>query len=247
MTDHHNHDNRIKQTITRLQQPIGSLKILLSLLTAPLDDLGILPPVFRKYNTDPLSAHSVDVRKHIPLIQHALLDHIHPTWNTVLHDHTPDATLLLWHYFCPDTFVNALPVSGCLALISYETLLARRLGRDEIHLFQKLAQDYPIDRLWTAVFEEKSILTERGGNTVQGLKKELIWEDCVRDVVSVPAKVANAVGAAGEDVDVDVDVPFALENGVYLNGVCRRIEVLVERMSQRPVGGAFFLMNLINR
>jgi len=245
MTDHHNHDNRIKQIITRLQQPIGSLKILLSLLTAPLDDLGILPPVFRKYNTDSLSAHSVNVRKHIPLIQHALLDYIYPTWNTVLHDHTPDATLLLWQYFCPDTFVNALPISGCLALISYETLLARRLGRGEIHLFQKLARDYPIDRLWTAVFEEKSILSQRGGDTVQGLK-ELMWEDCVRDVVSVPAKVANAVGAAGEDVDVDVDVSSVLENGVYLNGVCRRIEVLVERMSQRPVGGAFFFMNLMN-
>ena len=68
----------------------------------------------------------------------------------------------------------------------------------------------------------------------------------MRDVVSVPAKVANAVGAAGEDVDVDVDVSSVLENGVYLNGVCRRIEVLVERMSQRPVGGAFFFMNLMN-
>jgi len=234
MTHHHNHDNRIKQIITQLQRPIGSLKILLSFLTAPLDDLGILPPVFRKHNTDPLSAHSVNVRKHIPLIQHTLLDYIYPTWNTVLHDHTPDATLLLEQYFCPDTFVNALPVSGCLALISYETLLARRLGRDEIHLFQKLAKDYPIDRLWTAIFEEKSILNQRDGDTVHVLKKDLTWEDCVRDVVSVPAKVANAVGAAGGDV------PSALENSVYLNGVCRRIEVFVERMSQRPVGGAFF-------
>jgi len=234
MTDHHNHDDRIKQIITRLQQPIGSLKILLSLLTAPLDDLGILPPVFCKYNTDPLSAHSVNIQKHIPLIQHTLLDYIYPTWNTVLHDHTPDGTLLLWQYFCPDTFVNALPVSGCLALISYETLLARKLGCNDIYLFEKLARDYPIDRLWTAVFEAGSTLTQRGGDTV--LKKNLTWEDCVRDVVSVPAKVANAVGAA----EGGVDVPSALENSVYLNGVCRRIEVLVERMSQRPVGGAFF-------
>lgn len=46
--------------------------------------------------------------------------------------------------------------------------------------------------------------------------------------MSVPAKVANAVGAAGEDEDV----PSALEDSVYLNGVCRRIEVFVERMSQ---------------
>jgi len=60
------------------------------------------------------------------------------------------------------------------------------------------------------------------------LKKDLSWEDCVRDIVSVPAKVANAVGAAGEDEDV----PSALEDSVYLNGVCRRIEVFVERMSQ---------------
>ena len=235
MAGNHNHNNhdKIKQIITRLQQPIDSFQILLLLLTAPLDNLGILPPVFRKYNTDPLSVHSVDVRKHIPLIQHALLDHIYPTWNTVLHDHNPDATLLLSQYFCPDTFVNALPVSGSFALISYETLLTGKIGRVSIQLFQKLTQEYPIDRLWTAVFEEKSVMSQRDGDILT--KQNLTWEDCVRNVVSVPAKVANAAGAIGENMDI----PFALENGVYLNGVCRRIEVLVERMSERPVRGVF--------
>lgn len=60
------------------------------------------------------------------------------------------------------------------------------------------------------------------------MKKDLSWEDCVQDIVSIPAKVANAVRAAREDEDV----PSTLEYSVYLNGVCKRIEVFVKRISQ---------------
>jgi hypothetical protein len=57
-----------------------------------------------------------------------------------------------------------------------------------------------------------------------------LWEDCVKDVVSVPAKVANATGGRS-------DIPSGLESGTYINGVCRRVEVLIERFSKRPGQG----------
>ncbi|KAF5358532.1 hypothetical protein D9756_001830 [Leucocoprinus leucothites] len=228
MADSYGNHDQVKEIITRLQQPIQRLEILLSLLTAPLDNLSLLPPAFRKFNTNPLPSRSVNVRKHIPPIQRALLDHIYPTWDTVLRDHKPDATILLRQYFCPDTFVNVLPISGHLALSSYETLSAGRLSRDGIQLLGNLAHEYPIDRLWTTLFEEKLPPDQRESDAAV---KNLTWEDCVRDVVSVPAKVANAVGSSGRGNDM----PPILETGVYLNNMCKRVEVLVERMSKRPV------------
>lgn len=57
----------------------------------------------------------------------------------------------------------------------------------------------------------------------------------MRDVVSVPAKVANAVGNVGRGLDV----PSVLENGTYLNEVCRRVEALVERSSKQYMRGEF--------
>jgi telomere length regulation protein len=233
MAENYNNYDRIKDIIVRLQQPIDNLQTLLSLLAAPLDILGILPPAFRKNNTDPLPSRSVNVRKHIPSIQRALLEHIYPTWDTVLHDHKPDATLLLEQYFCPDAFVNALPISGHLALSAYDTLLTSKLHRHGIHLLENLASGYPIDRLWTTLFEEK--LREHGRDDESAVK-ELTWEDCVRDVVGLPAKVANAVGSAGRELVA----PDVLENGEHLNGVSRRVEILIERMSRRPVRGAFY-------
>ncbi|KAF9451205.1 hypothetical protein P691DRAFT_663711 [Macrolepiota fuliginosa MF-IS2] len=223
---------QVKETIARLQQPIDNLQTLLSLLAAPLDNFGILPPQFRKYNTDPLPPNSVNVRKHISPIQCALLEHILPVWDTALRDNKPSATLLVKQYFCPDPFVNARPVSGDISLKAYETILTGRLGHDGIRFLESLAREYPMDRLWTAVFEGTTSALEKDQHLAV---KDLTWEDCVRDVISVPAKVANAVGSAGRGLDI----PPVLENGMYLNGVCRRVEVLVEKLSQRPARSEF--------
>lgn len=220
----------IKDIIAQLQHPIDNLQTLLSLLTAPLDALAILPPQFRKYNTHPLPPHSVNIRKHIPHIQRALLEHILPTWDTVLKDHRPDATHLVKQYFCPDPFVNALPVSGGLALKAYETILAGKLSHKAINLLESLAYEYPVDRLWSVVFDQKT--PDEQEQTDKGVAvKNLMWEDCVRDVVSVPTKVANAMAGHFSDI------PSILENGSYLNEVCRRVEMLVEKFSKQPIRG----------
>ncbi|KXN87756.1 DNA replication checkpoint protein tel2 [Leucoagaricus sp. SymC.cos] len=227
MTDNY---DKVKNIIVQLQQPIDSLQILLSLLTAPLDNLGLLPPAFRSHNTTSLPPRSVNVRKHISPIQRALIEHIYPTWDTVLRDHKPDATALVKQYFCPDAFVNALPVSGHVALTAYETLLSSSFRRDSIQLLESLAREYPIDRLWTTLFEEK-LPEDREKNDAEIAVKNLDWEDSVRDTMSVPAKVANAIGSS----ERGSDIPPLLENATYVNTVCKRVEVLAERMSRRPI------------
>lgn len=234
MTDN---QDQIKEIITLLQRPIENIQTLLSLLTAPLDSLGILPPQFRQYNTNSLAPHSVNVSKHIPPIQTALLEHILPTWEAVLLGNKPDATHLVKQYFCPDSFVNALPVSGDLALKGYETILTSRLSPEGIRLLESLTKDYPIDRLWTAVFGRltSTLQSSSGQKDRDSAARNLLWEDCVRDVVSIPAKVANAIG--GTSGGRDVNVPPSLENGVFLNQVCMRVEVLVDRFAKQPARG----------
>ncbi len=229
--------DQIKEIITQLQRTIENVQALLSLLTAPLDSLGILPPQFRKYNTNPLAPHSVNVLKHIPPIQTALLEHILPTWDTVLRGHKPNATHLVKQYFCPDSFVNALPVSGDLALKGYETILTGKLSPEGIKLLESITKDYPIDRLWTAVFGGtiSTLRTNSAQKDRDPAVRSLMWEDCVRDIVSIPAKVANAIGSHGDGRKLDI--PTLLENGLFLNEVCTRVEVLVERFTKQPVRG----------
>ncbi|EKM82953.1 hypothetical protein AGABI1DRAFT_69024 [Agaricus bisporus var. burnettii JB137-S8] len=222
-----------KDTITQLQHPIRDLQTLLSLLTAPLDALGILPPQFHKYNTHPLPSNSITIRKHVSLIQRALLEHVLPTWDVVLQDNKPDALHLITQYFCPDPFVSSLSVSGELALKAYETILTSQIGSHAINLLEHLAHQYPVDSLWTVIFSQSQ----------DSAVKNVLWEDCVRDVVSVPAKVANAMAERSSEI------PLNLENGTYINGVCRRVEVLVQRFSRRPSQGgsvSYLMSKLVN-
>ena len=57
-------------------------------------------------------------------------------------------------------------------------------------------------------------------NTVPSGRHIISWEDCVRNVVAVPAKVANYMGERR-------DVPSVLEHGPYFADVSIRTEHLV--------------------
>lgn len=80
-----------------------------------------------------------------------------------------------------------------------------------------------MDRLHAALFSTRN----SGSNN----RLEITWEDCIRDICSVPAKVANAVlGAKGE-------VPLLLENKTYFDNVSLRCEALIFTMSTKRSRG----------
>ncbi|KAG2364498.1 telomere length regulation protein-domain-containing protein, partial [Suillus spraguei] len=176
---------QIKSVVDGLQSPIADLYILLSLLSRPLDYIGLLPPQCRRFNLHPLQGSRVlDIAKTFPSLQRVLIEHVLPTWSTVLADegHLPLAD----QYFCPDSFSFALPAAGDVVLCAYSTLLSSTLTEGSIRLLVKLSIQYPIDRLHTAAF---------AGNDLPA-RKSVRWDDCLRNAFAVPSKVANALELA---------------------------------------------------
>ena len=210
---------QLQDVLEQLRAQVSDLQTLLNLLTGPLDSLGLLPPQFRRHNTRPLPPGTLHIQKHIPQFQRVLLQYVIPTWDTLLAEN--HATLLLDQYFCPDSFSNALPAAGEIAIVAYSTLVSSQITKYTLYLLERLSVEYPVDRLHTAVFArtdlDKSV-------------KDVGWEDCVRDLCMVPAKISNSLGIMG-------DIPLGLENGVYFNNLSVRCEQLIFTLSGKPSNG----------
>ncbi|KAI0948359.1 hypothetical protein AcV7_009125 [Taiwanofungus camphoratus] len=225
---------QIREIINCLQSPIADSTALLRLLSTPLARIGLLPPRFRQYDDPSSCSGDFDAPRHIPLLQRAILQHVIPAWEPVLMQE--DAYTLVEQYFCPDSISFTSPASGQVAVHAYSTILALPLTESAIRLLAKLSKAYPIDVLHSAVFLERS----------KGLsgKQDITWEDCVRNIAAVPAKVANAL--RGKD-----DIPPELEYGTYFNGVSVRCEYLISTLSasrsrEKVSSVAYLLAKLVN-
>ncbi|KAH0584293.1 DNA replication checkpoint protein tel2 [Termitomyces sp. J132] len=212
--------DQVRDVIDKLQRPVPDLSTLLSLLCGPLGSLGLLPPKYTRYNTSPLSNGSVNIRKHIPAFQRALLEHIAPTWDSLLAEE--DASPLMDQYFCPDNFSFTYSASGDVAVMAYSTITSQPLTKYAIYLLARLASEYPVDRLHSAIYTT---------NQSNGAVSMLAWEDCIRSVLSVPGKVSNAIAETGE-------VPTQLEHGTYYNNISVRTESLVFSLSSKSARDA---------
>ncbi|KAF5391465.1 hypothetical protein D9757_002038 [Collybiopsis confluens] len=211
-------DSEVRELIRQLEHPISDYDSLLALLSAPLDCLALLPPAFRRYNANPLPSASIRPFAHIPILQTALLQHVLPSWDSELREN--HGLSLLDQYFCPDAFSFSSPAAGDLALIAYSTILSLPLTDHSLRLLSRLSREYPIDRLHTSVFSQKTSIE----------KRHQTWEDCVQDVVSVPAKVGNYCGVR------KIDVPLLLQHGNYFNNLSLRCEhmILVLALGKQP-------------
>ncbi|KAL1947580.1 hypothetical protein VTO73DRAFT_13304 [Trametes versicolor] len=105
-----------------------------------------------------------------------------------------------------------------------------------IRLLAKLAKAYPIDVLHTILFS--------GNSGVLYGRHSMTWEDCVRNVLAVPAKVANYM-------EERRDLPPALEYGSFFADVSIRTEQLIyvsqaERSQDKISSIAYLLSKLVN-
>lgn len=209
---------QVRETITRLQSPVPELSTLLALLAAPLASLSILPPRFRLHNTSPIPPNALNISRHIPPLQRALLEHVIPTWEPVLTQE--NSYELIEQYFCPDAMSFAIPAAGQLALYAYSTVLSLPINDYSVRLLAKLCKAYPVDVLHT-------IVHAKGASSS---RHSISWEDCVRNVVAVPAKVANFMADRR-------DMPVELEQGKYFDDVSSRTECLIYAASSMQTKG----------
>ncbi len=218
--------SQIREVINRLQSPVQDLPTLLGLLAPPLAALNILPPRFHKYNTEHLSQENISIQKHIPPLQRALLEQLLPAWEPVLDQN--DAFDLVLQYFSPDSFSFAQTSARDIPLYAYSTILSLPINSHSVRLLVHLTKSYPIDMLWSVVI------------TAKHKKNTVTWEDCVRNLCAVPARVSNALGPRG-------DIPPALEYGAYFNNLSRRFQILVSSLSLDPSQGVYniFLISCV--
>ncbi|KAL4074486.1 telomere length regulation protein-domain-containing protein [Scleroderma yunnanense] len=200
-------DKTLQDVIDRLQTPITDIHILLPLLCFPLGVARILPPQYRKFNTLSGNTGTADnISRAFSVLQRVLLETIWPTWEAVLEEE--GCTPLLQQYFSPDAFANASIPAGSVALCAYSTILALPINQRSIVLLLRLTREYPVDRLFRAVSTISDVA-----------RRSVTWDDCLRNLFAVPAKVANALASR--------DIPSQLCAPDYLNNLSIRCESLI--------------------
>ena len=196
-----------RKTISRLSEPIKDVNELLSILCTPLGDIGLLPPALRGYCNEGLK-NSWSIH-HISSIQCVLLEHVIPTWEASLKEQKLISVFYL--YFCPDAFFSSMEMAASVALAAYGNLLSFPLREFTIQALCKINLLYPIDRMFSAIFSRSSSMPlHQRINT---------WEDLVRHIVSIPAKVANYMGTR--------IVPEELTAMAFYARLCSRFEVII--------------------
>lgn len=180
----------LRETVASLCTPITQLPTLLSLLCAPLNALGLLPRELRVYNTLPKIRQS-ETERWIPTIQAAILQHVLPAWEVPLEQ--DGLSLVLDQYFCPLPVES--PAAKDVALYAYSSLLSPPIPLYAMRMLAQLALNYPIETLVEHIFSKD----DRAG------KAALQWESCVRAVVSVPAKIANAAGPLDKSIPPELE------------------------------------------
>ena len=215
---------QIRDVIHRLQSPVQDLPSLYALLVAPLGNLGFLPPQFYNHQSSAVLVNAISIPKQIPPLQRALLEHIVPVWGHTLDQENSFA--LIQQYFAPDLFFSGNANARQIAVYAYSTILSLPLTEHSVRLLVQLSKLYPVDVLWDTLIHAK----RKAGSG----KWSVTWEDCVRDVCAVPAKVANFFGAQHRSSTI----PPELEPAAYLNRVCTRLDAVVSSLTSKPSEGA---------
>ncbi|KAI0637229.1 telomeric DNA binding protein [Trametes polyzona] len=228
-------DAQMRDIVSRLQSPRLDYSTTIALLVAPLASVGLLPPRFNEENISPIPEGTFVIGRHASLMQRAILQNVIPKLGTTLR-HAGDYELVE-QYFYPNPRSFASPAARQLALQAYSTILSFPLRNDISQLLANLTKAYPIDILHDAILSDSGQANDSGRHAI-------IWEDCVRDVLTVSMKVANFMAEGG-------DAPPVLEHGVYIADVSVRTEHLVyrrrtERSQDQVSSIAFLLGKLIN-
>lgn len=193
-----------------LRQPLSSTEALTSALSLVLSPLDLHPT-----SVPPSSASAAAVaaiQRYLPTIQLSLLtDHL-PTF---LHALGEDDLLVVERFFCPpkSATLGALRVGRTIAGVSYTTLpsllSSKSAGgagstalpaQSRDHLLSsldKLAATYGIDDLYWSIWASGG--ESQAESSKDGGLRALRWEEAVKAVTSLPARVANAAGRWGEE------------------------------------------------
>lgn len=218
---------------TALSAPLSSVTHLLSLLVPPLAVLGQLADrsdLVRSYTSAPVPSgdelqlsRTTFLKRQLGLVQHAVAQTLWLDWSQELErEELGLAQVVLGRWLVPIPFEGDSATATELAKSSYGILLAALSRRESapklidlvVDFLERLARTYNVKQLYLHIYGS-ALGDERERTFASGR-----WETALKNLVSVPARVANACGDAAikTQTRVGVNIPDGLV-WTYVPGV----------------------------
>ncbi|ORY83468.1 telomere length regulation protein-domain-containing protein [Leucosporidium creatinivorum] len=224
---------------TLLAEPLTSTNQLLSLIAPPLARLDLLqdqPELLERF-PGPAAEGSDDaskfLKRQLGLVQKALVERVWPDWEAAVAAEEGDevAKVVFERWFMPASFED--PKHAEVALSAYAVLssllssratppLQRRSLELAFALLARLASAFSLKEAYVAILGQSK---EKNGRSNDSQAAER-WERVVKDLLSLPTKVANAWGALADRAGVPMDrpsegIPEELDWSAYESGLSR--------------------------
>lgn len=192
----------LKALREELRTSIPDVESLVESLERCLRDLGLGDNTGSDVDLDQVR---MAIQRYLPSIQIQLLSEVYPTFHHALDTHQLG---LLGDFFIPNrsSSLGQLTISRSIALTSYLTIppflnashtpsLPAPSRTFALDMLSHLAASYSIDEMYWAVWADGSDGGQgKGKGKERAGPQELIWEEVVRGLASIPGKSANAIG-----------------------------------------------------
>ncbi|EJU02519.1 hypothetical protein DACRYDRAFT_51119 [Dacryopinax primogenitus] len=222
---------QLRQIRESLTSPVPDLDALLHLLCLPLDLLNLLDDSLRQYGSSvrpPPEVKRTILLKWIPSLQTTILERIVVDWYDALkQEGNLEHTITQYFVPSPSSFLDA----SLVGMSAYDILLnaiSRHGPKKEyrilpdvtihfiLNMLSRLSVQYTLDTLHQGIFD----------NGLDADSQDLLWNDCVKNLVVVPTKVANYIQGNSPAV------PHSLLPSEYFEKLCLSAETIIYRLSK---------------
>jgi telomere length regulation protein len=193
----------LRECLSQLQGPIPELQTLTNLLASSLAAYGILLPRYQQLveTSIPLSRNHKAVRL-IPQFQLAILEQVLPNWEQALEEN--DLVPLVQQWFCPVS--SSSEYATDVARHALSSILGVPLRQSTVAILERLLYHYPLSSIYCHFFPVTGALSIVA----------IDWDEYLKDIFSLPAKVANASGLGGIHISEPLENRFVAPFCSYL-------------------------------
>ena len=174
----------LRESLSQLQGPIHDLQTLTNLLASSLAAYGILLLRYQSFAETPIpSLGKQNAVRLIPQFQLAILEQVLPNWEQTLEE--KDLLPLVQQWFCPVN--SSSEYATDVARHALSSILGVPLRQSTVAILERLLYHYPLSSIYCQFFPVTGALSIVA----------IDWDEYLKDIFSLPVKVANASGLGG--------------------------------------------------
>ena len=186
----------LRECLSQLQGPVHDLQTLTNLLASSLAAYGVLLPRHQPLvNTPVPSLVKQNAVRLIPQFQLAILEQVLPNWEQTLEEN--DLVPLVQQWFCPVN--SSAEYATDIARHALSSILGVPLRQSTVAILERLLYHYPLSFIYCHFFPVTGALSIVA----------IDWDEYLKDIFSLPVKVANASGLGGIHISEQLENRFA--------------------------------------